>query len=50
MIIQMNQTNKLPQIKQNMYLLKINFKNYKYVPQVFLLVKVASIMMEHNFT
>ena len=41
---------KLPQIIQNMYLLKINLKNYKHLIQVFLSVKITLIMMEHNFT
>ena len=41
---------KLLQVKQNMYLLKMNLKNYRYLTQVFLLVKVTLIMIDHNFT
>ena len=40
---------KILQIKQNMYLLKINEKNYWHLTQVFLTVKVTLIMMEYNF-
>ena len=35
--------------KHSMYLLKMNLKNYTHLNQVFLLVKVTLIMMEHNF-
>ena len=41
---------KLQQIKQNMYLLKMNFKKYNHLTQVFLMVKVTLKMMQHNFT
>ena len=40
---------KLIQLKQNIYLLKINLKNYKHLIQVFFLVKATLILMEHNF-
>ena len=32
-----------------MYLLKMNWKKFRHLTQVFLFVKVTSIMMEHNF-
>ena len=40
---------KLLSRKHSMYLLKMNLKNYTHLNQVFLLVKVTLIMMEHNF-
>ena len=40
---------KILQIKQNMYLLKMNEKNYWHLTQFFLTVKVTLIMMEYNF-
>ena len=36
-------------MKQKMFLLKMNLKNYKHLTQVFLLVKATLIMMEQNF-
>ena len=40
---------KILQIKQNIYLLKMNEKNYWHLTQVTITVKVTLIMMEHNF-
>ena len=40
---------KLLSRKHSIYLLKMNLKNYTHLNQVFLLVKVTLIMMEHNF-
>ena len=36
--------------KKNMYLLKMNWKIYRHLTQVFLLVKVILIMIEYNVT
>ena len=41
---------KLIQIKQNIYLLNMNLNNYKHLTQVFLMVKVTLMKMEHKFT
>ena len=41
---------KLIQIKQNMHLLNMNLNNYKHLTQVFLMVKVTLMKMEHKFT
>ena len=41
---------KLIQIKQNIHLLNINLNNYKHLTQVFLMVKVTLMKMEHKFT
>ena len=41
---------KLIQIKQNIYLLNMNVNNYKHLTQVFLMVKVTLMKMEHKFT
>ena len=35
---------------QNMYLLKINFRNYRHLTQVFLLVKVTLAMIDHKIS
>ena len=45
-----NLINKLLEIKQNLYLFKMNLKNYRHLTQVFLLVKVTLIVMGHNCT
>ena len=41
---------KLIQVKQNIYLLNMNVNNYKHLTQVFLMVKVTLMKMEHKFT
>ena len=41
-----NLNKKLLELKRNMYLMKINFKNYRRLTQV----KFTLMMMEHNFT
>ena len=41
---------KLIQIKQNIHLLNMNLNNYKHLTQVFLMVKVTLMKMEHKFT
>ena len=45
-----NLNKKLLHIKQNMYLLKMSQKNYIYLTQVFLLVKVTLMIIDHKIT
>ena len=40
---------KITSNKTNIYVLKMNQKNYRDLTQVFLLVKVILTMMDHNF-
>ena len=45
-----NSNKKITSNKKDMYLLKMNWKIYRHLTQVFLLVKVILIMIEHNVT
>ena len=45
-----NLSQKITSIKTKHVLVENELKNYKYLTQVFLLVKVTLIMMKHNFT